>query len=154
MCTKEFDVLLLFCRKYVKCSSLSLEALVWLFWPENALQKAAKTLGLLQKDVNSVYNFHRFFCLQIGLDTIEIDELPSNTHISTPFCQKTVFFSTICFGNPPSKFLELCLNSEYMWKWSPVYNFNSARAPKKLISSGVKVTSTLPNFDTQKDLLI
>jgi hypothetical protein len=34
--------------------------------------------------------------------------LPSNAHISTPF------FSKICFGNPPSKFLDVCLNSEYM----------------------------------------
>ncbi len=56
--------------------------------------------------------------------------------------------------NPPSKFLEVCLNSEYMWKLSPAYNFNSARALKKLISSGVEVTSSLPNFDTQKDLLM
>jgi hypothetical protein len=100
MCTKEFDVLLSFCQKYVKCSSLSLEALVWLFWPENVPQKAAKTLGLPQKDVNSVYNFDRFFCLQIGLGTVEIDELPSNTYISTPFCQKTVFFSN---WEPPLK---------------------------------------------------
>ncbi len=29
--------------------------------------------------------------------------------------QKTVFFSKIFFGKPPSKFLEVCLNSEYMW---------------------------------------
>jgi hypothetical protein len=28
--------------------------------------------------------------------------VPSNAHISTPFFQKTVFFSKICFGNPPS----------------------------------------------------
>ncbi len=140
MCTKEFDVLLLFCRKYVKCSSLSLEALVWLFWPENAPQKAAKTLGLLQKDVNSVYNFDRFFWLQIGLDTVELMNYRQTPIFRHPFCQKTVFFSKICFGNPPSKFLEVCLNSEYMWKWSPVYNFNSARALKKLLSSGVEVT--------------
>jgi hypothetical protein len=58
------------------------------------------------------------------------------------------------FGKPPSKFLEVYLNSEYLWKWSPVYNFNSARALKKLISAGVEVTSTLPISDTQKDLLI
>ncbi len=31
-----------------------------------------------------------------------------------PFFQKTVFFSKKCFVNPPSKFLEVCLNSEYM----------------------------------------
>jgi hypothetical protein len=29
--------------------------------------------------------------------------IPSNAHISTPFFQKTVFFSKICFGNPPLK---------------------------------------------------
>jgi hypothetical protein len=40
--------------------------------------------------------------------------IPSNAHISTPFFQKTVFFSKIFFGKPPSKFLEVCLNSEYM----------------------------------------
>ncbi len=55
-----------------------------------------------------------------------------------------MFFSKIFFGKPPSKFSEVCLNSEYMWKWSPDYNFNSARALKKLISAGVEVTSTLP----------
>ncbi len=58
--------------------------------------------------------------------------LPSNAHIATPFFQKTVFFSKIFLGKPPSKFLEVCLNSEHMWKWSPVYNFNSVRALKKL----------------------
>ncbi len=42
-------------------------------------------------------------------------DVPSNAHISTPFFQKTVFFSKICFGDPPSKFLEVCLNSDYMW---------------------------------------
>jgi hypothetical protein len=31
--------------------------------------------------------------------------VPSNAHISTPFFQKTVFFSRIFFGKPPSKFL-------------------------------------------------
>jgi hypothetical protein len=40
--------------------------------------------------------------------------VPSNAHISTPFFQKTVFFSKIFFGKPPSKLLEVCLNSEYM----------------------------------------
>ncbi len=40
--------------------------------------------------------------------------VPSNAHISTPFFQKTVFFSKIFFGKPPSNFLEVCLNSEYM----------------------------------------
>ncbi len=38
--------------------------------------------------------------------------LPANAHISTPFFQKTVFFSKIFFGMPPSKFLEVCLNSD------------------------------------------
>jgi hypothetical protein len=38
-------------------------------------------------------------------------KLPSNAHISTPFFQKTVFLSKIFFGKPPSKFLEVCLNS-------------------------------------------
>ncbi len=78
--------------------------------------------------------------------------LPPNSHISTPFFHKTAFFSKIFFGKPPSKLLEVCLNSVYMWKWSPVYNFNRARV--KLISSGVEVTSTLPNSHTQKDLLM
>ncbi len=32
--------------------------------------------------------------------------------------------------------------------------FYSARALKKLLSEGVEVTSTLPNSDTQKDLLM
>jgi hypothetical protein len=40
--------------------------------------------------------------------------IPSNGHISTPFFQKTLFFSKIFFGKPSSKFLEACLNSEYM----------------------------------------
>jgi hypothetical protein len=36
-----------------------------------------------------------------------------------------------------------------------VYNFNSvARALKKLLSADVEVTSTLPNSDTQKDVLM
>ncbi len=68
--------------------------------------------------------------------------VPSNAHILTPFFQKTVFFSKVFFGKPPSKFLEVCLNSKYMWQWSPVYNFNSTRALKKLFSAGVEVTST------------
>ncbi len=70
------------------------------------------------------------------------------------FFQKTVFFSKIFFGKPPSKFLEECLILEYKWKWSPVYNFNSAKALKKLLSAGVEVTSIFPNSDTQKDLLM
>jgi hypothetical protein len=40
--------------------------------------------------------------------------IPSNAHISTPFFQKTVFFSKIFFGKPPSNFLKVCLNSENM----------------------------------------
>jgi hypothetical protein len=40
--------------------------------------------------------------------------VPSNAHNSTPFFHKTVFFSKIFLGKPPSKFLEVCLNSEYM----------------------------------------
>ena len=40
--------------------------------------------------------------------------LPSNAHISTPFFRKTVVFSKICLGSPPSKFFEVCLNSEFM----------------------------------------
>ncbi len=75
-----------------------------------------------------------------------------NAHILTPFFQKIMFFSKICYGT--SKFLEVCLNSEYMWKWSQVYNFNSARAIKKLLSAGFEVTCTLPNFDTLQDLLM
>ncbi len=63
------------------------------------------------------------------------NSVPSNAHISTPFFQKIVFFSKICFGSPPSKILEVCLNSESMWKWSQVYSFNSARAIKKLLSA-------------------
>ncbi len=53
---------------------------------------------------------------------------------------KIVVFSKICLGSPPSKFLEVCIISEYMWLWSPVYNFNSARALKKLLSASVEVT--------------
>ncbi len=87
-------------------------------------------------------------CLQIILLLKCYRQTPIFRH---PFFQKTVFFSKIFFGKPPSKFLEVCLNSEYMWK-CPVYNFNSAKALKKLISAGVEVTSTLPNSDTQKDL--
>jgi hypothetical protein len=48
----------------------------------------------------------------------------------------------------PSKFLEVCINSEYMWYWSPVYNFNRARALKKLLSACVEVNATLPKSDT------
>jgi hypothetical protein len=40
--------------------------------------------------------------------------LQSNAHISTHFFQKTVFFSKIFFSKPPSKLLEVCLNSEYV----------------------------------------
>ncbi len=83
-------------------------------------------------------------------DLQHLKYLPSNGHISTPFFQKTVFFSKICLV-PPSKFLEVCLNSEYMWKWSQVKNFNNAMAIKKLLSAGVEVTSTLPNSDTLQD---
>ncbi len=35
--------------------------------------------------------------------------LPSNAHNSTPFFQKTVFFSKIFFSKPPSTSLEVCL---------------------------------------------
>jgi hypothetical protein len=37
-------------------------------------------------------------------------------------------------------------------KMKSSYNFNSARALKKLLSAGVEVTSTLPNSDTLQDL--
>ncbi len=82
-----------------------------------------------------------------GVEGYSVKPIPSNAHISTPFFHKTVFFSKIFFGKSPSKFLEVWLNSEYMWLWSSVYNFNSTRALKKLLSAGVKVTSTLPNSD-------
>jgi hypothetical protein len=54
-------------------------------------------------------------------------------YFDTLFSENSVF-SKIFFGKPPSKF--------------------SARALKKLLSAGVEVTSTLPNSDTQKDLLM
>jgi hypothetical protein len=34
---------------------------------------------------------------------IKYEMIPSNTQISTPFFQKTVFFSNIFFGKPPFK---------------------------------------------------
>ncbi len=50
--------------------------------------------------------------------SFQVINVPSNAHISTPFFHKTVFFSKIFFGKPgtkpPSKFLEVCLNSEYL----------------------------------------
>jgi hypothetical protein len=52
-----------------------------------------------------------FLCFKLGVNSLQ---LPPNAHILTPFFQKTVFFSKIFFGKPPSKFLEVCLNSEYM----------------------------------------
>ncbi len=56
-----------------------------------------------------------------------INQVPSKGHISTPIFRKTVVvLSKICLGSPPSKFLEVCINSEYMWYWSPVYIFNCA----------------------------
>jgi hypothetical protein len=46
--------------------------------------------------------------------------LPSNAHISTTFFHKTVFFSKIFFGKPPSNkhpfTLSYCVNSFYIWK--------------------------------------
>jgi hypothetical protein len=85
-----------------------------------------------------------------------ISILPPKAHILKPFFRKTVFFSKIFFGKPPSKFLEVCLKSKFgiYVKMKSSYNFNGARALKKLISAGVEVTSTLPNSDTQKDLLM
>ncbi len=58
-----------------------------------------------------------------------------------PFFRKQCFSLKYVLVAPPSIFLEVCLNSEHMWKWSQVYNFNCARA-------GFEVTSTLPNSDT------
>ncbi len=77
----------------------------------------------------------------------------SNAHILTSFFQKCFSLKYVLVA-PPSKFLEVCLKSEYMWYWSPVYKFNSERALKRLLSADVEVTSTLPNSDTQKDLLM
>jgi hypothetical protein len=48
--------------------------------------------------------------------TYQAISVPSNVHMLTLIFQKTVFFSKIFFGKPPppSNFLEVCLNSEYM----------------------------------------
>jgi predicted molibdopterin-dependent oxidoreductase YjgC len=46
------------------------------------------------------------YCVK-GVNTVK------RTYFDTLF-QKTVFFSKICFGSAPSKFLEVCLNSEYI----------------------------------------
>ncbi len=54
------------------------------------------------------------------------------------FFQKTVFFFKICFRYTPWKFLEVCLNSESMWRWIPVYNFKTTFALKKLFLAGVE----------------
>jgi hypothetical protein len=83
------------------------------------------------------YNFSRIY-------------IPSNAYILTLIFRKTVVFSKICLGTSLSKFLEVCINSEYMWYWIPVYNFNSARALKKLLSASVEVTATLPNSDHRR----
>ncbi len=92
--------------------------------------------------------------------------IPSNSHISTPFFRKTVVFSKICLGSPPYKVLEVYINSEYMWYWSPVYIFNSVRALKSYFLPVSKLPplcqtpthrriylcksfhSDMPNFDT------
>jgi hypothetical protein len=63
------------------------------------------------------FALYTYFTVEIHKRLREFDEIctvvrptPIFRH---PFFQKTVFFSKICFGNPPSKFLEVYLNSEY-----------------------------------------
>ena len=120
--------------------------LVWLQKCENSVaQDLDSTAGHTTHSGRVLWNCGN----QEGFPAHFVWIVPSNAHILIPFFQKTVFFSNIFFGNPPSKFLEVFLNSEYLWKWSPVYNFNSARALKKLLSAGVEVTSTLPNWHTE-----
>ncbi len=120
-----------------------------LIWNDHAISRCYCTVH-----IQLCRTWGSILYLRYSLHIQYVDIIPSNAHISTPLFQKTVFFSKICFGNPPTKFLQECLNSENMWQWSQVYNFNSARALKKLLSSGVEVTSTLPNSDKQKDLLM
>ncbi len=58
-------------------------------------------------------------------------------YLYTLFSENCVFLSNI-FWELPLKIFGECLNSEYMWQWSPIYNFNSATTLKKLLSSGVE----------------
>ncbi len=88
---------------------------------------------------STVYRFHRV--------------LP-NAHSSTLFFSENSFLKNMSWKGPHLKFLQICLNSESVWWWSSVYNFNSARALKMLLSADVEVTSTLPNSNTHKDLLM
>ncbi len=86
--------------------------------PYSRLATAAAAAGavafrtvILEEQCTIVTNYNSTQTKRIGY----LLPLPSNAHISTPFFQKTVLFSKICFGKPCSKFLEVCLNSEYMW---------------------------------------
>jgi hypothetical protein len=54
----------------------------------------------------------------------------------------------------PLKFVEVRLNSKSTPWWSPLKNFNRAKAYKNLFSAGVEAAATLRHSDTQKDLLM
>ncbi len=59
--------------------------------------------------VNAEFGEFRVVCgtkNHLRMRRIRVNNLyiPSNAQISTPFFQKTVFFSKICFGNPPKIF--------------------------------------------------
>ncbi len=75
-----------------------------------------------------------------------------NRYRQTPkaqhFFRKTVVFSTICLGSPTSQFLEVCLNSEYMWWRSLDSNFKISRTLKTVEDTSTWHTKELTNFDT------
>jgi hypothetical protein len=89
----------------------------------NSLTVSVKTCERSRRKIRQVHcRGHSHYCIwsvysskscwtntYLALQSCFNSMLPSNAHISTPFFQKTVFFSKIFFGKPPSTFLEVCL---------------------------------------------
>jgi hypothetical protein len=71
-----------------------------------------------------------------------------------PFFIKQWFSLKYSMVRPPQNFWRYVYVFGIYVKMKSSLQFNSARALKKLISAGVEVTSTLPNSNTQKDLLM
>jgi hypothetical protein len=55
--------------------------------------------------------FNRTFAYEIYYYGLYFYEIPSKPHSSTPFWRKIIFSSKYCEGDPPSNFLEVCINS-------------------------------------------
>ncbi len=72
------------------------------------------TCGIISIDYRGTRTSGTSTAALLAVNILSLESYRQRPIFQNPFFHKTVFFSKIFFGKPPSKIVEVCLNSEYM----------------------------------------